>query len=80
MDFSDPRQVVSDSAAAEALGVSISRIKLAKKRGEIPVLRLGKTLLIPKHQFIQFIDLKIALAHVDEAPQPSRQDVVATLV
>lgn len=48
--------VYSVQEAAEVLGISKSYMYELARRGEVPALKLGKRLVIPKEKFIKWIN------------------------
>lgn len=42
--------------AAEGLGISKSYMYELARRGEVPALKLGKRLVVPKEKFIKWIN------------------------
>ena len=47
--------VYSMQEAAEVLGISKSYMYELARRGEVPALKLGKRLVVPKERFIKWI-------------------------
>lgn len=48
--------VYSVQEAAEVLGISKSYMYELARRGEVPALKLGKRLMVPKEKFIKWIN------------------------
>lgn len=48
--------VYSMQEAAEVLGISKSYMYELARRGEVPTLKLGKRLVVPKEKFIKWIN------------------------
>jgi len=48
--------VYSVQEAAEVLGISKSYMYELARRGEVPALKLGKRLVVPKEKFIKWIN------------------------
>lgn len=48
--------VYSMQEAAEVLGISKSYMYELARRGEVPALKLGKRLVVPKEKFIKWIN------------------------
>lgn len=48
--------VYSMQEAAEGLGISKSYMYELARRGEVPALKLGKRLVVPKEKFIKWIN------------------------
>ncbi len=62
------RQTVNANEAAEILGVAAPTIYAAVKRGELPSVKIGDRVLIPR----------VALQHMLEGPKGSRRLRTAT--
>ena len=48
--------VYSVQEAAEVLGISKSYMYELARRGEVPALKLGKRLVVPKEKFVRWIN------------------------
>jgi excisionase family DNA binding protein len=54
--MSDERLTISVEDAARLLGISRGLAYEAARRGELPVIRLGRRLLVPRSQLLQLVE------------------------
>ena len=65
---SNTRATMTITEAAEQLGIARNQAYEAAKRGEIPTIRIGRRVLVPRVAF----DRLLAGAAGDDAPVPDR--------
>ena len=65
------RATVTMQEAAQLLGVDARTVSGAVRAGEIPAIRVGRRVLIPRHRFIAYLDgADTAGPAVSDAPAP----------
>lgn len=64
------RATVTMQEAAQLLGVDARTVSGAVRQGEIPAIRVGRRVLIPRHRFIAYLDGADAAPAVQDSPAP----------
>lgn len=76
--FIEEPLTISVNEAAKLLAISRSLAYELCARGELPVVRLGRRLVISRRRLLEMIDqdapAKVGVPHVRDTPQPGRSE------
>ena len=72
MDVRDERMLLSRSDAAAALGISTDTLQRLIKKGELEVVRIGRSVLVPQDDIKALIERRRGMRRRPSAPTCSR--------